>query len=126
MRRETKTWAGRLFAAGALALVLAYLLYHLYARSGLARTLALRRDLAALRAHNRELAQENDRLAREAAALREDAAAVERVARIELGWVKPGEIVVVLDPPPETKPETTGETRPEKRSARPPQRERAQ
>ena len=55
MRRETKTWAGRLFAAAAVAFVLAYVPYHLYARSGLARTLALRRDLAALRAHNREL-----------------------------------------------------------------------
>ena len=64
MRRETKTWAGRLFAAAGLAFVLAYLPYHLYARSGLARTLALRRDRAALRSHNRELAQENDRLAR--------------------------------------------------------------
>jgi cell division protein FtsB len=98
MRRETKTWAGRLFAAALVAFVLAYVPYHLYARSGFARTLALRRDLAALRAHNREQAQENDRLAREAAALRDDAAAVERVARIELGWVKPAELVVVLEP----------------------------
>jgi cell division protein FtsB len=97
MRRETKTWAGRLLAAAAVASVLAYLPYHLYARSGLARTLALRRDLTALRARNRELSQENDRLAREAAALRDDASAVERVARIELGWVKPGELVVVDD-----------------------------
>ena len=120
MRRETKTWAGRLFAAAALACVLAYLPYHLYARSGLARTLALRRDLAALRAHNRELAQENDRLAREAAALRDDAAAVERVARVELGWVKPGELVVVLDPPPG--PEARPAARAEKRSERQPER----
>jgi cell division protein FtsB len=97
MRRETKTWAGRLVAAAAVAFVLAYLPYHLYARSGLARTLTLRRDLAALRARNRELSQENTRLAREAAALRDDASAVERVARVELGWVKPGEIVVVDD-----------------------------
>ena len=116
MRRETKTWAGRLFAAAGLAFVLAYLPYHLYARSGLARTLALRRDLAALRSHNRELAQENDRLAREAAALREDAAAVERVARVELGWVKPDEIVVVMDPPPPV------QAVPEKRSGKQPER----
>jgi cell division protein FtsB len=102
MRRETKTWAGRLFAAAVVALVLAYVPYHLYARSGLARALSLRHDLTALRAHNRDLAQENDRLSREAKALREDAAAIERVARIELGWVKPGEIVVVMDP--ETRP----------------------
>jgi cell division protein FtsB len=96
MRRETKTWARRLGAAAAVAFVLAYVPYHLYARSGLARTLAARRDLAALRLRNRELAAEDDRLARDAAALRDDPAAVERVARNELGWVKPGEVVVDL------------------------------
>jgi cell division protein FtsB len=96
MRRETKTWAGRLTAAAAVVFVLAYVPYHVYARSGLARTIALRRELAALRAHNRELAAENERLGREAAALKDDPAAIERVARAELGWVKPGEIVVDL------------------------------
>jgi cell division protein FtsB len=96
MRRETKTWARRLVAAGVLTFVLAYLPYHLYARSGLARTLAARRDLATLRVRNRELAAENDRLARAAAALRDDPTAVERVARAELGWVKPGEMIVEL------------------------------
>jgi cell division protein FtsB len=96
MRRETKTWAGRLGAAVVVASVLAYVPYHLYARSGLARTIAARRDLAALRLRNRELAAENDRLAREAADLRDDPAAIERVARGELGWVKPGEVVVDL------------------------------
>ena len=96
MRRDTKTWAGRLGAALAVALVLAYVPYHLYARSGLARTLSLRRDLAVLTLRNRELAAENDRLAREAAALRDDAAALERVARVELGWVRPGELVLEM------------------------------
>jgi cell division protein FtsB len=96
MRRETKTWARRLGAAVGVAVVLAYVPYHLYARSGLARTLSARRDLAALRLRNRELSEETDRLAREAAALRDDPAAIERVARNELGWVQPGEVVVDL------------------------------
>jgi cell division protein FtsB len=96
MRRETKTWAKRLGAAAVVAFVLAYVPYHLYARSGLARTLAARRDLAALRLRNWELSAEDERLARDAAALRDDPAAVERVARNELGWVKPGEVVVDL------------------------------
>jgi cell division protein FtsB len=96
MRRDTKTWAGRLAAALAVALVLSYVPYHLYARSGLARTLSLRRDLAVLTVRNRDLATENDRLAREAAALRDDAAAIERVARVELGWVRPGELVLEM------------------------------
>jgi cell division protein FtsB len=96
MRRETKTWAGRLAAAATVLLVLSYVPYHVYARSGLARTIGLRRDLAALTSRNRELAAENERLAREADALRDDLAAIERVARVELGWVRPGEIVVDL------------------------------
>jgi cell division protein FtsB len=81
-------------------LALGYIPYHVYARSGLARTLDLRRDLRALRARNAQLAADNERLAREAAALREDTAAIERVARVELGWVRPGEIVVDLSPLP--------------------------
>jgi cell division protein FtsB len=96
MRRETKTWAGRLAAAAIVAAVLAYVPYHVYARSGLARTLVLKRELAALQAHNRELSADNERLAREAEALRADPAAIERVARNELGWVRAGEIVVDL------------------------------
>src|SRR5205807_265260 len=66
MRRETKTWAGRVAAAAVVAFVLAYVPYCLYTRSGLGRTLALSRDLKTLRARNQELAAENDRLAREA------------------------------------------------------------
>jgi cell division protein FtsB len=79
---------------------LGYIPYHVYARSGLARTIVLRRDLRVLRAHNLELAAENERLAREAEALRSDPAAIERVARAELGWVRPGELIVDLTPPP--------------------------
>jgi cell division protein FtsB len=96
MRRETKTWVGRLLAAVAVTSVLAYIPYHLYARSGLARTIGLRRDLVALHARNQDLQAENERLAREADALRSDLGAIERVARAELGWVRPGEIVVDL------------------------------
>ena len=96
MRRETRTWAGRATAAVVVMFALGYIPYHVYARSGLARTLVLRRDLKSLRARNAQLAAENDRLAREAEALRSDPAAVERVARAELGWVRPGEIIVDL------------------------------
>lgn len=100
MRRETKTWAGRLAAAGVVVFVLAYVPYHIYVKSGLRRTIDLRHDLTALRAHNQELAAENERLAREAEALRTDPAAIERVARDELGWVRAGEVVVDLSAAP--------------------------
>jgi cell division protein FtsB len=82
-------------------LALGYIPYHVYARSGLARTLVLRRDLKALRGRNAQLAAENERLAREAEALRSDPDAIERVARAELGWVRPGEIIVDLGPAPD-------------------------
>jgi cell division protein FtsB len=96
MRRDTKTWAGRLLAALLVAGALGYIPYHVYARSGLARTLALQRDLAGLHGRNEDLRAENERLAREAEALRSDLGAVERVARTDMGWVRPGEIVVDL------------------------------
>jgi cell division protein FtsB len=104
MRRETKTWAGRLAAVGVVVFVLTFLPYQIYVRSGLAHTLVLRRDLTALHAHNQELAAENERLAREAEALRVDPTAIERVARDELGWVRAGEVVVDLSPAPSQTP----------------------
>ena len=99
MRRETKTWVGRIVAAASVTFALGYIPYHVYARSGLARTLMLRRDLQTLRLHNADLRAENERLAREADALRSDLGAIERVARAELGWVRPSEIVVDLSRP---------------------------
>jgi cell division protein FtsB len=94
----------RAAAAAVVMLALGYIPYHVYARSGLARTLVLRRDLRALRGRNAQLTAENDRLAREAEALRTDPDAIERVARAELGWVRPGELIVDLTPTPADKP----------------------
>ena len=99
MRRGTKTWLGRLGAASLVIFALCYVPYHVYARSGLARTLQLRRDLDVLRTHNAELRAQNERLAREAEALRSDPRAIERVARAEMGWVRPGEVIVDLSRP---------------------------
>jgi len=105
MRRGTKTWVGRVGAAALVTFALGYVPYHVYARSGLARTLQLRRDLGALRARNVDLRTGNDRLLREADALRSDPDAIERVARSELGWVRPGEVIVDLSrPEPESRP----------------------
>ena len=101
MRRETKTWAGRLAAAAVVVFVLAYVPVPRLRALRPARTRSsLRRDLIALHAHNQELAAENERLAREAEALRDDPAAIERVARDELGWVRAGEVVVDLSARP--------------------------
>ena len=98
MLRETQTWLRRAAAAALLAFALATIPYYVYARSGLARTIGLRRDLAALQARNADLRAENARLAREAQALRSDLGAVESVARRDLGWVRPGEIIFQFEP----------------------------
>ena len=61
---------------------------------------ALRNEAEGLRLarENEALAQRVARLRREVKALQGDPAALERAAREELGFVKPGEIVYNLDP----------------------------
>lgn len=64
---------------------------------GFRRYLALRQDVEALQQRNRGLSEQNEALKREINALRKDPAALERAAREELGYVKPGEIVFHLE-----------------------------
>jgi cell division protein FtsB len=64
---------------------------------GFRRYLALRQDVKTLQERNRVLAEQNDVLLREINALRKEPAALERAAREELGYVKPGELVFHLD-----------------------------
>lgn len=99
MRRRIalrRTWLLRGIAAALLAVTFGYVPYHLYARSGLARYLQVRDELRALRAQDDRIRIENERLARQVEWLRSDMRAVERAARVELGWVRPGEVVFEL------------------------------
>ncbi len=64
---------------------------------GFRRYLRLRDDVAALRVRNHTLSEQNEALRREINALRDDPAALERAAREELGYIKPGEIVFHLE-----------------------------
>jgi len=66
---------------------------------GFRRYLKLRQDVEALQERNRSLAQQNEGLLREINALRKEPAALERAAREELGYVKPGELVFHLEAP---------------------------
>ena len=96
-RSRTKNpWILRVVAALALAATFGYGPYYLYANSGFARYLQLRRDLATMQARNAKLRVENERLAREAQALRSHSRSIESVARADLGWVRPGEVVFDL------------------------------
>jgi len=63
---------------------------------GWRRNLKLQDEVRALEAKNAEVARENQRLAREAKALKSDPAAMERAVRSELGFIRPGEMVLQL------------------------------
>jgi cell division protein FtsB len=64
--------------------------------SGLRRYLALAGEVRRMEDENARLAAENASLSREARALRSDPAALERAAREELRFVRPGERVYWL------------------------------
>jgi cell division protein FtsB len=67
---------------------------------GLRKERRMREQAAQLRADNQRLGAENARLAREVQALRSNPAALERAAREELRFVRPGELVYRLDSQP--------------------------
>lgn len=92
-RRIGNPWVWRTVAALMLAATFGYGPYYLYARSGFARYLRLREDLVAAQARNAKLRADNERQRREVESLRENARAVENVARADLGWVRPGEVI---------------------------------
>lgn len=64
---------------------------------GFRRYLRLQQDVQSLQERNRALEEQNAMLLREVDALRKDPAALERAAREELGFIKPGEIVFSLE-----------------------------
>ncbi len=66
-------------------------------RDGLRKRVRLQAEVRRAEASNRDLRRENVRLRREARALAGEPAALERAAREELGYVRPGEIVFHLD-----------------------------
>ncbi len=64
---------------------------------GLPRYRALKTELADLRLSNQELVQEITEMKREIGGLRSDPSSVERIARDELGMVRPDEYVFQFD-----------------------------
>lgn len=69
------------------------------AEGGFRRYSRLSKEVHDLTAQNREVAARNARLGAEIARLRSDDLAIERAAREELGFVRPGEVVVSLESP---------------------------
>lgn len=64
---------------------------------GFRRYMRLQQDVAEFEAKNQDLRTRNERLVREIEALRKDPAAIERAAREELGFIRPGEIVLNVE-----------------------------
>lgn len=90
---------GRQVVWAAVVVALALAVTSAFAEGGFRRYAKLQQDVKSLKERNQRLAEENARLRREAEALRTDPAAMERVAREELGFVKPGELVFNLSEP---------------------------
>lgn len=88
-RRTLLGWA--LAVAGALALLSAV------NDGGFRRYFLLRSQIASLEERNHQLAEQNQRMTREVEALRNDPKAIERAAREELGFVRPGELIFNLE-----------------------------
>jgi cell division protein FtsB len=88
-RRRGRGWGWRAFV-GALALLATLSAVD---PDGLRRYLRLRGDARRMEDENARIAAENGRLAREVRALRTDPSALERAAREELRFVRPGERV---------------------------------
>ena len=84
-----------------MAIALGWLPYQLFGASGLSKLIQLRGELAHVRADNVELRKKNRALRAELGLYDDDdQGAVERIARDELGLVKPGEIVFKVEATP--------------------------
>ena len=69
------------------------------AEGGFRRYSRRSREVEDLKVQNRAVAAKNARLLAEIQRLRSDDGAIERAAREELGFVRPGEVVISLEAP---------------------------
>ena len=64
---------------------------------GFRRHLSLEREISTLGSRNQKLTEDNRALLDEIDAMRKDPKALERAAREELGFVKPGEVIINVE-----------------------------
>lgn len=86
------------YAAVSLSLSVLLLGFFLLGDRGFLEVRRQRQRLAELQAEISALAAENEQLDSEVARLKDDPAAVEKIAREELNFVRPGDVVLVLPP----------------------------
>ena len=80
-----------------LAIGLGYLPLQVFGEQGLVRYRQLQRELRDLRERNARLARQIRQMRLEVSRLRDDDVTLERVARQDLGMVRPGELVFVVE-----------------------------
>ena len=90
-------WLLRLLVAVGLAVLIGYLPYHLYLRSGLSHFMSQRAELEHLEQQNRDLRGVNTELRLQLSRIQEDDGEIERVARDELGLLRAGELVFKVE-----------------------------
>jgi cell division protein FtsB len=83
-------------ALGSIIALIALLVGSLFGDRGILHLVAQRERAESLKREIDELRTENARLAEEIAALKTDPRAIERLAREELGLVRPGETVFLI------------------------------
>jgi cell division protein FtsB len=93
----------RRIATVAVTLLAASLFVHvMFGANGMVVYKQKRADYEALRNQNVQMQEDNDRYTRQIQGLKSDQKAIEKEAREQLGYAKPGEYVYV--PPTQTKP----------------------
>jgi cell division protein FtsB len=90
-------WAFRVAVVVALAWVIGYLPLQLFGERGLAQYRRLSREQIELQERNRRLAGEIRQMKLEVERLREDDVFLEKAAREDLGMVRKGELVFVIE-----------------------------
>lgn len=85
---------------GAVIVALVLAVFSLASEGGFRRSWRLQDDVRSYRALIQRLEDDNGRLRRQVQALKEDPAALERAVREELGFIRPGELVITLEESP--------------------------
>lgn len=95
--------ARRKIATAAIVWLAAMLAFHaIFGANGLIVYQKKREEYRMLQQENESLRQQNERLAQQVHALKTDPKAIEKEAREQLRYARPGEVVYTLPPPPST------------------------
>ncbi len=95
--RQTAGWGVRIVIAAVIAVAVAALPFEVFSEKGFTHYKKLKRELAALKKSNNAIEKDIFRLEREISDLRNDDFSLERVARDELGMIREGEIVFIVE-----------------------------